>query len=467
MIARMRERARQFVPDANHFPMPPAWKKTVVALVAMVVVVQFVRLVYRPKGDFDVHWESGRRMAAGESLYAKTDGQDELGHNYPYPPFWALAHAPFSFLPIHPAQLLLYPLVVIAGFGLVKTLHRLTGASDPLTADGRFWVTTGTVFMTSRFLVRDMPECGVNLALVALSWLAVECWVRHRDWAGGWLLGLAISLKCTPALFLVWFLWKRQWKFALATTVAVGVFSLSPIVVMGPKSYADTVAQWTGHVWRGVGQTDPAYGVLGDEPLQNVSLRPALARYLTVLPEGHRSRIDHPLYFDLGTFSPEAAGWIIKVVLMALVIGVAVVFRRPVLRRNDPQWLWEAAAVSVLMLLLSPITWGQHCVAVFPAFFLMMHRRTVGHDFPAWTKTVLWAYIGAMLLLNREVIGKDLTYLLDSYRMPTLFLLGILLVTLRLGTLDAKETIDPAQETRSARKRPAPVQEPAELAAIR
>jgi hypothetical protein len=311
-----------------------------------------------------------------------------------------------------------------------------------------------------------MPECGVNLALVALSWLAVECWTRHRDWAGGWFLGLAISLKCTPALFLAWFLWKRQWKFALATTLAMVVFSLSPLLVMGPKSYADTLAQWAGHVWRGVGQANPAYGVLGDEPLQNLSLRPALARYFTVLPEGHRSRIDHSLYFDLGTFSPEAAGWIIKGVLLALVVGVALVFRRPILRRDDPRWLWEAAAVSVLMLLLSPITWGQHCVALFPAFYLMMHRRVAGHPFPMWTKAVLWAYIAGILLLNREVIGKDLTYLLDSYRMPTLFLLGLLAATLRLGTLDVKNHPGPLAETRSVRKTPSHTQQPADLAAM-
>ncbi len=468
MIARMRERVRDRVPDTNQPPpRPPAWKKAAIGLVAVVVLVQFVRLIYRPKGDFDVHWESGRRMAVGEPLYAHTDGQDERGHNYPYPPFWALAHAPFSWLPILPAQLLLYPLIVVAGYGLVKTLHRLSRTHEPLPPDRQFLVTAGAVFLTSRFLVRDMPECGVNLALVALSWLAVECWVRRRDWAGGWCLGLAISLKCTPALFLAWFLWKRQWKFATATIVAMAVFSLSPMLVMGPKPFWDTMAQWTGHVWRGVGETHPAYGVLGDEPLQNVSLRPALARYLTVLPEGHRSRVDHPLYFDVFTFSPEVAGWIIKAVLLGLVAGVAWWFRRPVVHRDDPQWLWEAAAVSVLLLLLSPITWGQHCVGVLPAFYLMMRKTVAGKYLPAWTKAVVWAYIAGMLLLNREVIGKDLTYLLDSYRLPTLFLLALLAVALRLGTLDAEENEAPAAEARSVQGKSSRAAKPAELAAIR
>src|SRR5690606_24929913 len=104
-------------------------------------------------------------------------------------------------------------------------------AYEPLDEDRLFFVVVGAVFMSSRFLVRDMPECGVNLALVALSWLAVEFWVKHRDWAGGWCLGLAISLKCTPALFWAWFVWKRQWKMAGTTLAATVVFTLSPVLV--------------------------------------------------------------------------------------------------------------------------------------------------------------------------------------------------------------------------------------------
>ena len=445
MFARMRDRLHELRAGRN----PEAWvlfgKRAAVCLVVLVVCVQFVRLIVNLKGDFDVHWESGRRMAAGEPLYAQTDGQDALGHNYPYPPFWALAHAPFSYLPILPSQLLIYPLFVIAGYGLIRALNRLTLGHEPLDEDRSFLVIAGAVFLSSRFLVRDMPECGVNLALVALSWLAVEFWVNRRDWAGGWCLGLAISLKCTPALFWAWFLWKRQWKIAGTTLAATAVFTLSPILVMGPASYFVTMAEWTGHVWRGVGATHPAYGVLGDEPLQNVSLRPALARYLTVLPDDHRSRIAHPLYIDGLDLPPFVAGWIIKAALAGLIVWSAFLFRRRIVDRDNPAWLWEAAAVSVLILLLSPITWGQHCVGVLPPFYLLMRRRVFGKPLPGWTRIVLWAFIAGMLLLNREFIGKDLTYLLDSYRLPTLFLLGVLAVLLRIHAMVLNENQSQAE----------------------
>jgi len=421
----------------------PRWiaaaKRAGIGLCALVVCVQFIRLMVHPKGDFDVHWESGRRMVAGESLYAWTGAGDQRGHNYPYPPFWALAHAPLSGLPMLPAQLLIYPLLVVAAILLIKTLNRLTRPHEPLDENRLFLVVAGAIFFSSRFLVRDMPECGVNLALVALSWLAVECWIKRRDWAGGWCLGLAISLKCTPALFWAWFLWKRQWKIAGTTLIAMFVFTLSPILVMGPQAYEQTMAEWTQNVWRGVGETHPAYGVLGDEPIQNISLRPALARYLTVLPADHRSRLDHPLYVDTLNLSPVAAGWLIKALLVGLVVSTAYCFRKPVHDRGEPAWLWEAAAVSVLILLLSPITWGQHCVGVLPAFYLLTRRRVSGKTLPGWTRAVIWIYVFGILVFNRAVLGKELTYLLDSYRFPTLILLGLLAVVVRIHRFVAAE----------------------------
>ncbi len=439
MLARMRNRFRDsWSAPESHYSMA-AWKRAAVGLIAVAVCFQFVRLTIKLRGDFDVHWESGRRILAGEALYARQDGQDKLGHNYPYPPFWALAHAPFALLPLRAGQLLLYPLSLVAGFVLLKTLSCLTQPHEPLDEDRLFLVAIGAIFLTSRFLVRDLPECGVNLALVALSWLAVLCWTRRWDWAGGWLLGLAISLKCTPALFWAWFVWKRQWKIAGTTLVAVSVLTLSPILLMGPDSYGQTMAEWTHTVWRGVGETDPAYGVLGEEPLQNISLRPALARYLTVLPAGHRSRVDHPLYADGLDLPPAQAGWIIRAVMLSLLIAVAYCFRSRVTDRESPVGLWEAAAVSVLILLLSPITWGQHCVGVLPVFYLLMRRAVTRKVLPRWTWIVLAVYVVGILLLNRAFLGKELTYLLDSYRISTVILLGLLAVAVRARQSVAEE----------------------------
>ena len=404
------------------------FKRLVIAVGAVVVCVQWVRLGISPRGDFDVHWELGRRLVAHEFMYQSVEGGDERGHDYPYPPFWALAHAPLTAIPTHVAQLLVYPLFIVALIVLMGVLQKLTRGHLPLSRDRLFWSAVAAVFLSSRFLIRDMPECGVNLALVALSWLAVSLWVQRREILGGVCLGLAISLKCTPALFLVYFVWKRQWKMVAATTTTMTALSLSPAIWMGPTEYVHAIGSWFGHTWPAVGEPDPSQGVLGEEPVQNISLRPALARYLMHLPEGHRSRLKHPLYFDVFNFRPDVAGFIVKILIAALLATVAWKFRNPVGRRDDPVILWECAAISVMILLCSPITWGQHCVGVLPAFYLITQTLFARGGLPGWMNWLLGAYTFFILGLNRSFVGKEFTLLLDSYRVHTWCFLALLLV---------------------------------------
>src|SRR5689334_9845202 len=101
------------------------WKYAWSAVAMAAVLVQWVRLAFWPHEDFDRHWEFGRRFVQGEYLYGG-------GLDIPYPPLWALAHAPLTILPVAAARILIYPLGVAALFLLFFLLNRLTRALLPL-----------------------------------------------------------------------------------------------------------------------------------------------------------------------------------------------------------------------------------------------------------------------------------------------------------------------------------------------
>jgi alpha-1,2-mannosyltransferase len=271
-----------------------------------------------------------------------------------------------------------------------------------------------------------MVECGVNLALVAVTWLAIYLWTRRREWLGGLCLGLVISLKCTPLAFLGYFLWKRQWKMAIATVAATVLFSLLPALWMGATPYADAMRLWASYARRGLTEQDPNSGVLGDEKVQNLSLRPALAALVSARA-GETSAADFAQHWAL---PPATAGIVIKTALAALALAVAWQFRRKITDRRDPVVLWECAIVSIAVLLYSPITWTQHCVGILPAMYLLALSAQLPGRVPRWAWLVLAGYALAILVLNRAVLGRELSLALMSYHVHAWSLVGLFFVAL-------------------------------------
>jgi hypothetical protein len=409
-------------------------QRLAIGVAAIVFVVQWIRAVAKlDDGDFFLHWKFATRFVHHEWLYAD-------GLHIPYPPFWAMAWSPIAAVSLAAAKTLVYPLSLAALAALLYVLDKLTSRWLPLHGSRLFWATTLALALISRFLVRELPECGPNLLLLALSWLAVYLWTRRQDWLAGGCLGLATAMKCTPALFIAYFAWKRQWKLAVTSTVAAGLFTLAPALWQGPTDYSRHLQFWLANVRASAGQNDPSRGVLGEEELKNLSLRPAAARFLMRLPANHISRVDHPAYLEFLDFSPPTADRIIKLLLLALVAAAAWAFRGPVADRGGLTIVWECAGVSTLILLLSPITWSQHCVALLPAFYLVSRSALVRGKPPEWMIHVLTVYVVVNLLLNRGLIGRDWTMLLGSYHLPTLTFLGVLAVVIGCARRESQVT---------------------------
>ena len=394
------------------------WRTVMIALGVTVSIIQFVRIARKPPGDFHLHWLSGKFIATGQFLYT-----DNI--NYPYPPFWGFVHSVLAGIPMETAYLLVYPLFFLALYFLVWSLNRLSEIHFPLGKNELFWVVTIAILLSSRYIVRDMLECGVNLALVALSWLAVYFWREKKELQGSVLLGFAMALKCTPSLFWAYFILKREWKMALLTFLAATCFTLSPMLKLGYSEYVHTFEHWTKNVLRGFKEKDPSRNISGPVPLANMSLRPTLARYLMHFPREHEVRMNTPLYVDFLDLPPVTAGRIISISMLLFLIYVAWQFRRHYPDRTDERILWECAVVSILILLYSPVTWGQHCVGIFPGVYLLIRSSMSQKHFTRALKIGIALFVFLVLILNRTFIGKFYSEILSTYHTSTFLFLGI------------------------------------------
>ena len=405
-----------------------------------------------PHGDFENHRTLAQRLLDGKFIYA--NGLDVV-----YPPFWALAHTPLTLVPTRTARVLLYPLAGLSLGLLLWILHRLTRQQLPLHPEATFWCAVAAVLLTSLFLSRDLPIVGANTALLALSWLGFYLFSQGRPLRGGACLGLAAALKCTPLIFVAYFLLKRQWRLVGMAIVVAALATLSPILVRGGGAYRQTMSAWVGQVMRGLSDPDPSRGPLGEEKVENLSLRPALARYLMHLPYGHLGRpetSDSPerpsdppssWYLQFLDLTPLQAGIVVRAVMAALVLLVFGLFRRKPEAVHEGRLPFEFAAVTVLALLSSPVTWKAHAVGTLPAVYLVVRRALSRGEMPARVGIALGVFAVPALLLNRTFCGRDAIKLVDSYRVKTIGFLALLAAVLFTWGIEGARGRRPAEES--------------------
>ncbi|MCA9070984.1 MAG: hypothetical protein KDA84_18785, partial [Planctomycetaceae bacterium] len=101
------------------------WRRVALGVMGLILCAQMGRVIVEPRGDFHLHWRFGARLVAGEFPY------DENGLDLPYLPFWAVVHAPLSFLSMHAAQILILPVFLIAGYALWRVLDKVAASTSP------------------------------------------------------------------------------------------------------------------------------------------------------------------------------------------------------------------------------------------------------------------------------------------------------------------------------------------------
>ena len=306
--------------------------------------------------DLDVYRLGAETLLRGGDLYG-TLPDTEIGANLPftYPPIAAMLFVPLALLTMRDANLLfsfgtLGLLVVV----MVLVIRELTEIRGPrLLLAG---LAAGTIaFWLGP--VRETVEFGqVNVALMAL--VVVDVVVgRGKRWQGV-LTGLAMAIKLTPAVFLAYFLVKREWR-ALATAVASALlFTLLGFVV----AWEESIRYWTGTI------TDPDR-IGGLAYVSNQSMNGVLLR----------------LGLDGGA---ATLTWF----LLSAVLGLSLLALMARLFQRGHN-VAAALTMGVYALLASPVSWSHHWVWVAPAVLMLaIWARRSGSP---WA----WALAGSGLVI--------------------------------------------------------------------
>lgn len=226
-----------------------------IVITALIVILGAVTAHRAESGsnDFDTFYEAGRAVLTGEGLYYKGEFYDQGSKTGPflYPPFAALFFALYAWLPLAPAAFL-WCLSLILCFSTCF-LWTLTHLNFMLNRMKELWLACGwidrVIFIVfpAALLLDNLTMAQFNLVVLAFSLAALVLWRFKARFSAGMVLAAAILMKATPALFLFYFIAKRQWR------VLIGVFTglllgtlILPTLVFGFNQNRIYHRQWLG-----------------------------------------------------------------------------------------------------------------------------------------------------------------------------------------------------------------------------
>ncbi len=323
----------------------PRWELVALALLAVILLVRYsVNFLLDPPFfmDFEVYRATGLRVLQGqaEQLYAPTYSDQML---FKYAPVWALWWAPFGLLSSHDGGVLWSVLsagCLVLTCWLAARLCRSYGLRVPWAAPFI------AALFVSRPLNEEFPNGQVDtlwgLLIVASLWAVI----RRDRWVAAGALALAISLKLPAALLLLYFLARRQLEVVWRTCVIGLLLNGVAALLLAPHHPWGLAVAWVD-VLRASGP-DRAFEI-GSQ-----SLLALFARYLT--NDGYPL---HVLSLPRSVVVPLALA--VEMGLFACLLRG----RRPT--PSHPAWLFDTAAVTVMMVLFSPTCWlPTYTLLAFP-----------------------------------------------------------------------------------------------------
>jgi len=337
-------------PHTSH----PAWLRPLLLGVALILIVVLgISTVYRAgpytiggkrwgsrvhRCDFTVDTAAGRAVLDGTDIY---QAHNLRGWYYIYPPLFAIFMVPFALVPTFWAAIAWYLLSVLLVAWTIKMCVALV--SDALQLDDDPLLLYALPPLLALFPLMSALARGQTSP--ALLWLVTAGlfygWKRH-DWQGGICLAAGILLKVFPVILLAWFIWRKRWRFVLATltAIAIGAFII-PAAVFGWQRNIDYLREWVDVIGKPALEAEsersdnPLYGQLLSSQLPRNQSLPAVLTRLTGNPQARW------IGFAIG-------------VLMAGIILVAG------WRANPRTEIHVLSAAVVWMLLVPPVSWAHY-----------------------------------------------------------------------------------------------------------
>lgn len=340
----------------------------VIALYALVVAAalgEALRALGRVEGViFSGYVQVGEAVLRGTDPYAVGGA----AWQNTWPPFFLFVAAPLALgarvsLPLTLLLWQVLELVLMWGV-IVLSVRPLVGDAERITffprAEGGLAFTSAALFvpfvLSARVFQEHAQHTQINVQVLFLALLAFAWFRRGRAAWGGLALAAAASVKATPLLLLGYLVYKRAWRESLWTAAWLVALNVAlPVAVFGAAGAAAHWASWRSLAGAALADPTPTW--------MNQSLLAALKRLLTSAG-GARD----PFRYAVADWTPGAVRALFFAVAALAAGGLAWLFRGAPRRFDGARGAGELALALVAMVVVDPLAWKAHYVALAPAY---------------------------------------------------------------------------------------------------
>jgi len=333
----------------------------------------------RPKASKGAigRWSNAvRAFWAGDNIYLTHEQSCAAGRArgirlHPNMPFVVILLSAVGYLPPSVMAMLWSLLKVATVIAALWMMAEIARDPDKPVPD---WVMALGLGWSLLMITDDILHGNTNVFVLGVIVLHLWLFRRGRDVWSGVALALAICLKMTPAIFLLYWLYQRNWRLLVGATVGLGVMAIViPVAAIGPDHYGVLMHSWLSNLIV-PGLLEGAW-----YPIHiNQSISGVFSRYF--LPEGNPNGNiywnpdDNPYAFQeefrwisVAALSPGSVKMLLRICQAAVVvlIGWAVGLRK--LPRDDGRRALHYGLVVIAMLLLNQRTWEHHGVVMLIA----------------------------------------------------------------------------------------------------
>ncbi len=342
--------------------------------------------------DFASYYYAARVAAEGGDPYdkqalakaAREDGSSRGVHPFLYAPPFLLLVSWTPAVGVETAYRIWFWLHELASLLAVLVLWRWWRPLGP-----HLPVLLAVVFALMTAIPNNHAMGQANFAGLALALAGLWQTDERRPWLGGALMGAACMLKMSPALWVFWWIARREYRAVAGAVLAGLVLSLLTLPLAGLTVqlgfYTDILPTFGSGDYNGL---SVPIGLFGNHSIPNL--------------------IDALLPGEGGTLAPAARA-ISGILALALLGSLTVLFADPPAHSSEPradqlQRAAQAACIGVLILLVPVYTYEHHLVFALPAAVIALHAAIVGRLERRWLVPVALC-VGVLLFDLRGLRG--------------------------------------------------------------